>query len=175
MNKRILVTGGLGFIGSAFIRNVIKNSSNSILNLDKTTYAADMDSKEEFDNYSNYSFKKVDICDYSQLKESVDKFEPNIVFHFAAESHVDNSISKPLNFLQTNIIGTYNLLNIFQQKRNSHQSDDLLFMHISTDEVFGSLQPEEEPFTETSQYKPNSPYSATKASSDHLVRAWGET
>jgi dTDP-glucose 4,6-dehydratase len=173
----ILVTGGAGFIGSALIRYLIKNTNHKILNIDKLTYAGNLKSLQDIDESSNYSFKKVDIINQEQMTMAFDEFQPDIVFHLAAETHVDNSIDSPLEFINTNVFGTAVLLDVsyhFWKKCDQEKRARFKFHHISTDEVYGSLKPDEF-FTEDSSYDPSSPYSASKASSDHLVRSWRRT
>tara|TARA_B100000787_G_C16199029_1_gene303342 strand:- start:5770 stop:6723 length:954 start_codon:yes stop_codon:yes gene_type:complete len=164
--KKFLITGGLGFIGGNFL-NIFteKYPKSKFLNIDKFTYAASVDLAKKFRVKKNYSYKKIDICNYQMLSMEFKKFKPDIVVHFAAESHVDNSIKSPKDFINTNIIGTFNLLRLLNNKTK--------FIHISTDEVFGEAKNNK--FTETTRYDPRSPYSATKASADHLVRAWSNT
>lgn len=183
---KILVTGGAGFIGSAVVRHIINNTQDSVLNVDKLTYAGNLESLVEIENNERYSFEKVDICDAEAMARIFKNHQPDAVMHLAAESHVDRSITGPAAFIETNIIGTYILL---EESRKYWQSLDeqrkLLFRfhHISTDEVYGDLpHPDELPegtklpmFTEQTAYSPSSPYSASKASSDHLVRAWRRT
>ncbi len=164
--KKFLITGGLGFIGGNFLKILTNKYPNSkFLNLDKITYAASKNLAKELKQNKNYNFQKIDICDFNKLKKKIDNFNPDIVVHFAAESHVDNSIKKPDNFINTNIFGTYNLLKLIKKK--------VKIIHISTDEVFGEAN--KKSFAESSAYDPRSPYSASKASSDHLVRAWSNT
>ena len=175
---KYLVTGGAGFIGSTFIKSLIANTKCQILNIDKLTYAGNVDTLKEVSASQRYQFEKVDICDVDQLKILLRKFKPDVVVNFAAESHVDKSIESPASFLQTNIIGTYSLLEAVREYLGDFQeasSSPFKFYHISTDEVFGDLEAEAPPFTEESQIRPSSPYSASKASSDHLVRSWGRT
>ena len=167
---KILVTGGYGFIGSAFIRKVLKNDRFSVINVDKLTYASNLESLKDYESNKNYKFYKTDICNKSEIKKIFDEEKPNYIVHFAAESHVDNSISSPEVFLSTNIIGTYNLL---EASRNLLNKKFKLF-YLSTDEVFGDLGLEGS-FREEDKYLPNSPYSASKASSDLIVRAWNKT
>lgn len=176
--KSILITGGAGFIGSALIRYLINNTNHTVINVDKLTYAANEMSLKEINNNPRYFFVKEDIVNEIELSIIFKKFKPDFVMNLAAESHVDKSISGPKSFIETNILGTFNLLEI---SKNYYYSLDEIkkksfkFHHISTDEVFGDLTPNATPFTEEHQYKPSSPYSASKASSDHLVRAWGRT
>lgn len=171
----ILVTGGCGFIGTNFIKSLVLKNFN-ILNIDKLTYAAGTHNLQNILNYPNYSFIKGDICDDKIIKNSLFDFRPNYIINFAAESHVDNSIKSPEEFIKSNIIGTYNLL---EQSRNyylslnENEKINFKFHQISTDEVFGDM--EKELFHEDSRYQPSSPYSASKASADHLVRAWQRT
>ncbi len=172
---RIVVTGGAGFIGGALIRHLIEKTDHEILNIDSLTYAGNLESLKDVCNSNRYKFLKCDITCMESIKEAFNSFKPNVVMHLAAESHVDNSISGPEIFLKTNVMGTYVLLECFKdiQKRNSGKFS--LFHHISTDEVYGDLNLSEPAFKETNNYDPSSPYSASKASSDHLVRAWGRT
>ena len=175
---KILITGGAGFIGSAVIRYLITETNVSVLNIDKLTYAGNLDSVALVSADERYRFKKVDICDQQEIIKVFDDYQPDKVMHLAAESHVDRSIDSPSSFIQTNIVGTYNLLEIsrrYWHKLDASKKRQFIFHHISTDEVFGDLEKEEEPFTETSAYMPSSPYSASKASSDHLVRSWHRT
>ena len=174
---KILVTGGCGFIGSNFIINQINNSNNEILNFDILTYAANLENLDGISKSSRYQFYKGDICSQKDIKKALSEFKPNIIVHFAAESHVDRSITNPNKFIYTNVNGTANLLNVclgFYNELIDEDRKKFKFIHVSTDEVFGSLG-KEGFFTEKTQYKPNSPYSASKASSDHLVRAWNHT
>ena len=181
---KILVTGGAGFIGSAVIRHIIFNSQSSVVNLDKLTYAGNLESLRDVDKSKRYSFEKVDICDRDELDRVFSKHKPDAVMHLAAESHVDRSITGPAEFIQTNIVGTYNLLEAAREYWNTLHDDgkkSFRFHHISTDEVYGDLpHPDEQEgelplFNEETSYAPSSPYSASKASSDHLVRAWLRT
>ena len=174
-HSRILVTGGAGFIGSAFIRTIYSNQNIEILNIDKLTYAGNLSSLPEIQDNQSYTFLRGDICDSALIDSIISEFKPNLIVHFAAESHVDNSIDFPEQFLQTNIFGTFNLLNASRKMLANNKNQEFLFYHISTDEVFGDLSLSDLPFTEESNYYPSSPYSASKASSDHLVRAWGRT
>jgi dTDP-glucose 4,6-dehydratase len=175
---KIFVTGGAGFIGSAVIRNIIKTRPSwSVVNIDKLTYAGNLESLREVSNSPKYSFRQVDICDKSGIKALFDEFKPDGIMHLAAESHVDRSIDGPGEFIQTNIIGTYTLLECaraYWSGLEDSAKKSFRFHHISTDEVYGTLG-ETGFFTEETSYKPNSPYSASKASSDHLVRSWHET
>lgn len=171
---RVLITGGLGFIGSAFVRKLIDTTDFEILNIDNLTYAAMPEALEGRDEVDRYSFKQIDIADYALVNDAIKGFKPNKIFHFAAESHVDRSIENPGAFMHTNIMGTFNILHAIQSSLNI-LPEDFILIHVSTDEVFGSLEFHEAPFNESSNYKPNSPYSASKASSDLLVRAWNET
>jgi dTDP-glucose 4,6-dehydratase len=175
---RILVTGGAGFIGSAVIRHLIQDTEHTVLNVDKLTYAGNLESLESISNSNRYSFSQVDICDAKAVKACLDSFQPDIVMHLAAESHVDRSIDGASEFIKTNIVGTYVLLDevrSYWQKLSPENKSAFRFHHISTDEVYGDLETSEGLFTEETPYDPSSPYSASKASSDHLVRAWFRT
>ncbi|MBU1425686.1 MAG: dTDP-glucose 4,6-dehydratase [Gammaproteobacteria bacterium] len=175
--KKILVTGGAGFIGSAVIRQFINETDCSVVNLDKLTYAGNLQSLVSIADNPRYKFEHVDICDGGQLTRVFREHQPDAVMHLAAESHVDRSISGPADFIETNIVGTYILLEASRNYWNSldaQRKSAFRFHHISTDEVYGSLG-DSGFFTETTAYEPNSPYSASKASSDHLVRAWHHT
>ena len=175
---KILVTGGAGFIGSAVIRHIIQNTNNQVLNIDKLTYAGNLESLKEIDQHPNYKFKQIDICDTEQITAAIDAFQPNAIMHLAAESHVDRSIDGPAAFIQTNIVGTYTLLEAarkYWMELDAEAQQNFRFHHISTDEVYGDLEGTTDLFTETTSYAPSSPYSASKASSDHLVRAWHRT
>lgn len=177
-NKNILVTGGAGFIGSAVIRYLINETNSNVLNIDKLTYAGNLESLETVSNNPRYQFLHADICDKSAMTKAFQDFQPNIVMHLAAESHVDRSIDGPMDFIQTNIIGTYNLLEVarnYWQNLTEDKKSRFKFHHISTDEVYGDLEGTDDLFTEETSYSPSSPYSASKASSDHLVRAWYRT
>ena len=174
----IIVTGGAGFIGSAFIRHLIKHTTHQILNIDKLTYAADLASLDSIKNHQQYLFSQTDITDSKKLTEIFRQFKPDLVIHFAAETHVDRSISAPEVFIQTNIIGTFQLLQAsldYWKKLNHSAQQTFRFVSISTDEVYGELTNTDSFFHENSIYSPNSPYSASKASADHLVRAWHKT
>jgi len=175
--QKILVTGGAGFIGSAVVRHLVNNLNCSVVNVDKLTYAGNLSSLSSVDQNPLYSFEYADINDRSLITVILDKHQPDAIMHLAAESHVDRSIDGPSDFIQTNIVGTYSLLECarsYWRQLSSSKQDDFRFHHISTDEVFGTLG-ETDSFTEETAYDPRSPYSASKASSDHLVRAWHET
>ncbi len=175
---KILITGGAGFIGSALIRYIIKNTEATVLNIDALTYAGNLDSLKEIDSSDRYSFQKINICEMNLLKQAIFSFEPDIIIHLAAESHVDRSIDGPGQFIQTNIVGTYNVLQISKEywlQLTDSKQKKFRFHHVSTDEVYGDLENSGLLFTENTPYAPSSPYSASKASSDHLVRAWGRT
>lgn len=174
----VIVTGGAGFIGSAVIRHLINNTDNTVINVDVLSYAGNLESLESVSDSPRYFFEHADIRDRVSMDRIIKKYKPDAVMHLAAESHVDRSIDGPAEFIETNIIGTYTLLEATRQYwQGLHDpsiKDNFIFHHISTDEVFGSLGTEGL-FTESSCYQPNSPYSASKASSDHLVRAWHHT
>jgi len=175
---KILVTGGSGFIGSAVIRHIIKNTSDSVVNVDCLTYAGNPESLLSIDSEPRYRFEHVDICDRAELDRVFNIHQPALVMHLAAESHVDRSIDGPAEFIQTNIIGTFNLLETVRNYWSVLPEEKRLafrFHHISTDEVYGDLVGTDDLFTEETSYDPSSPYSASKASSDHLVRAWNRT
>lgn len=175
---RILVTGGAGFIGSALIRHLIRDTGHSVLNLDKLTYAGNLESLAEVDGEARYLFLQADIADRERVAEALLEFQPDVIMHLAAESHVDRSIDGPAEFIQTNIVGTYQLLEAaraYWQSLPQGRREAFRFHHISTDEVYGDLHGVDDLFTETTPYAPSSPYSASKASSDHLVRAWQRT
>lgn len=175
---KILVTGGAGFIGSAVVRHIIADTTDSVVNVDKLTYAGNLESLLDVAENERYAFERVDICDREQLDRVFKDHRPDAVMHLAAESHVDRSISGPSDFIQTNIVGTYTLLEATRAYWNGlaeKQKNDFRFHHISTDEVYGDLDGPEDLFTEQTPYQPSSPYSASKASSDHLVRAWSRT
>jgi dTDP-glucose 4,6-dehydratase len=175
---KILVTGGAGFIGSAVIRHIINNTDDSVVNVDKLTYAGNLESLLSVSDSPRYAFEKVDICDRPTLDEVLQRHQPDAIMHLAAESHVDRSIDGPAAFMETNIIGTYTLLEAARQYWNTlddNAQQAFRFHHISTDEVYGDLDGPEDLFTEITPYAPSSPYSASKASSDHLVRAWRRT
>lgn len=173
----MLVTGGAGFIGSALIRLIIAETDFEVLNVDCLTYAGNLDSLSSVATSSRYHLSTTDICDLPALRRVVDDFQPDLIMHLAAESHVDRSIDNPVRFVETNLVGTANLLESARAhwtRLSGPKREKFRFHHISTDEVFGSLGPEGA-FNETTPYAPNSPYSASKAGSDHLVRAWYET
>ena len=175
---KILITGGAGFIGSAVVRHVIANTSDQVVNLDKLTYAGNLESLGIVSDSPRYAFEQVDICDRAELDRVFREHQPDAVMHLAAESHVDRSIDGPADFIETNIVGTYTLLEAarqYWQGLDEARKAAFRFHHISTDEVYGDLEDPEELFTETTPYAPSSPYSASKASSDHLVRAWSRT
>ena len=169
---------GSGFIGSAVVRHIIENTKDQVVNIDKLTYAGNKDNLIGVSQSDRYIFERIDICDHERIKEIFKIHAPDAVMHLAAESHVDRSIDSPSSFIQTNLIGTYNLLEIsrnYWEKLIDVKRNNFRFHHISTDEVFGDLEPLGMPFTEKTPYAPSSPYSATKAGADHLVRAWGRT
>lgn len=175
---KIVVTGGAGFIGSAVVRHIIENTLDEVVVVDCLTYAGNLDSLIPVATNERYSFEKINICNRSDLDKLFNAYKPNIVMHLAAESHVDRSIEGPADFIETNIIGTYTLLEAARQYWNNCSKDEknsFRFHHISTDEVYGDLHGTNDLFTEETPYSPSSPYSASKASSDHLVRAWKRT
>lgn len=174
----ILITGGAGFIGSAVIRYLIKETDYRVLNVDKLTYAGNIESLSSIADSERYQFSHTDICDRTTLDRVFEDFQPDIVMHLAAESHVDRSIEGAADFIETNIVGTYQLLEAaraYYTQLDADKKADFRFHHISTDEVYGDLEGTDALFTETAPYAPSSPYSASKASSDHLVRAWHRT
>ena len=174
----IIVTGGAGFIGSNFILRWLEKFDEEILNIDNLSYAADLNNLKDIEHNLNYSFKKLNIQNQDEITTLILESKPRAILNFAAESHVDRSIEGPENFIHSNIVGTYSLLEASLQYWNSlgeKEKDNFRFFHISTDEVFGSLNMSDEKSTEESPYRPNSPYSASKAASDHLVRAWHHT
>jgi dTDP-glucose 4,6-dehydratase len=176
--KKILVTGGAGFIGSAVIRHIINSTEHSVVNVDKLTYAGNSENLASIENDAKYAFEQVDISDNNEIKNIFNKYQPDVVIHLAAESHVDRSINGPGEFIQTNIVGTYVLL---EQARSYWSSlknikkENFRFHHVSTDEVYGDLEDTNDLFTEETPYSPSSPYSSSKAGSDHLIRAWQRT
>ena len=171
---KIIVTGGAGFIGSALIRHIIKNTDHEVMNVDSLTYAGNLDSLKDIESSHRYQLNKVDICDKSKIQNVFLEFQPEIVMHLAAETHVDRSIENPNSFINTNILGTLNLLEC-SREYISNKKTNFLFHHISTDEVYGDLEDSSSFFSESTSYSPSSPYSASKASSDHFVRAWFRT
>ena len=175
---KILVTGGAGFIGSAVVRHIINHTQDSVINLDKLTYAGNLDSLSSIAHSDRYTFEHADICDRAALDRIFAQHQPDAVMHLAAESHVDRSIDSAGEFIQTNIVGTFTLLEAaraYYQGQPENRRAAFRFHHISTDEVYGDLHGTNDLFTETTPYAPSSPYSASKASSDHLVRAWRRT
>lgn len=175
--KTLFITGGAGFIGSALIRRLVQHSDYRLINIDKLTYAGNLESLAEVDSKQNYDFIQADICDAETIDSLFKQYQPDALMHLAAESHVDRSIDGPADFVQTNLVGTYTLLEAARKhwlSLDAEKAGTFRFHHISTDEVYGSLG-ESGLFTEQTAYQPNSPYSATKAGSDHLVRAWHHT
>lgn len=175
---KILVTGGAGFIGSAVIRYLIRQTDVHVVNVDKLTYAANLDALEEASLSPRYAFERVDICDTPEMERVFRTHQPDAIMHLAAESHVDRSIAGPAPFVQTNLMGTYTLLEVVRAWWNAldeAKKQDFRFHHVSTDEVYGDLGHGTDKFTETTPYAPSSPYSASKAGADHLVRAWHRT
>lgn len=174
----IFVTGGAGFIGGNFVLDWLDAADEPVLNIDKLTYAGNLDTLKSLQNDSRHQFVQADIGDKSVLSELLARHRPRAVINFAAESHVDRSITGPGEFIQTNVVGTFNLLEAvrgYWQDLPAAEKTAFRFLHVSTDEVYGTLNPEDPPFAETNAYEPNSPYSASKAASDHLVRAWHHT
>jgi dTDP-glucose 4,6-dehydratase len=175
---KLLITGGAGFIGSAVIRHIINNTQHQVVNVDSLTYAGNLESLTTLAANDRYSFEQVNICDRAELDRFFLQHKPDVVMHLAAESHVDRSIDGPAAFIETNIVGTYTLLEAtrhYWQTLNEDEKLEFRFHHVSTDEVYGDLDGPEDLFTEDTAYAPSSPYSASKASSDHLVRAWSRT
>jgi len=163
----LLVTGGAGFIGSAVVRYIIENTKHQVLNIDKLTYAGNLESLVSIENNKRYQFSQIDICDQAALEKIFEQFRPDVVMHLAAESHVDRSIDGPAEFITTNIVGTYTLLEVARKywlQLNEEKKASFKFHHISTDEVYGDLEGTTDLFTETTSYAPSSPYSASKAS-----------
>ena len=175
---KVLVTGGAGFIGSAVVRHLIEDTEHSVINLDKLTYAGNLESLAKVSDSNRYRFEQVDICDQAAVSAVFAEHSPDVVMHLAAESHVDRSIDGPGDFIQTNIVGTYVLLEAARSYLSGvsrEKQEAFRFHHISTDEVYGDREGPEDLFREDTPYAPSSPYSASKAGSDHLVRAWGRT
>lgn len=175
---KILITGGAGFIGSALVRYLINDTEHSVVNVDKLTYAGNLESLKSIEASPRYAFEHADICDAPKMAEILNIHQPDAIMHLAAESHVDRSIDGPAAFIETNIIGTYTLLEAaraYWQALPEARKSAFRFHHISTDEVYGDLEGVDDLFTEKTPYAPSSPYSASKASSDHLVRAWQRT
>lgn len=175
---KILITGGAGFIGSAVIRHIIANTTDTVLNIDKLTYAGNLESLASVSDSTHYQFSQTDICDQQAIAALFADFQPDVVMHLAAESHVDRSITGSAAFMQTNIIGTHTLLEVarhYYETLSGDKKSNFRFHHISTDEVYGDLKGTDDLFLESTPYAPSSPYSASKASSDHLVRAWNRT
>lgn len=175
---KILITGGAGFIGASLVRYIIEDTFDSVINVDKLTYAGNLEALIGISNSTRYCFEQVDICNANEINHIFNTYQPDVIMHLAAESHVDRSIEGPAAFIQTNIIGTYTLLEVarvYWQALSETKKASFRFHHISTDEVYGDLHNADEFFTEATAYAPSSPYSASKASSDHLVRAWHRT
>lgn len=174
---KVLVTGGAGFIGSSVVRLGVANG-HTICNIDKLTYAGNLDSLNSVADSKSLEFRLIDICNSDDVSLVFREFQPDAVIHLAAESHVDRSIDGPSDFIETNVVGTFRLLDVcldYWRELKSSDAGAFRFLHVSTDEVYGDLGPSDEPFNESTAYRPSSPYAATKAASDHLVRAWGRT
>ncbi|MGB2221197.1 MAG: dTDP-glucose 4,6-dehydratase [Neptunomonas phycophila] len=180
-SQTFLITGGAGFIGSAVVRELINNTTHNVINVDKLTYAGNLESLSSVETNERYTFLQADICDKAAMDAALEQYQPDIIMHLAAESHVDRSIDGPGEFIQTNVVGTYTLLESARKYwaalkvTDAEKAEAFRFHHISTDEVYGDLHGVDDLFTETTSYEPSSPYSASKASSDHLVRAWQRT
>jgi len=175
---KFIITGGAGFIGSAVIRHMIKNTDHQVVNIDKLTYAGNLESLRSIDSSQRYLFEKIDICSSKDVSKIFNKYQPDKIIHLAAESHVDRSIDSPAEFIKNNIFGTYTLLEEsknYLSKTDKVKKKNFRFLHVSTDEVYGDLKKNDKLFTEKTAYAPSSPYAASKASSDHLVRAWQRT
>ena len=175
---KILITGGSGFIGSNLIRKILRDTDYEVVNVDKLTYAGNLQSLEDISKSTNYFFENVDICDQKEIKKIFFHHKPDKIMHLAAESHVDRSIDDSSEFIKTNIVGTYSMLEVaktYWSQLSIAKMNNFVFHHISTDEVYGDLNNDNELFTENTPYSPNSPYSASKAGSDHLVRSWWKT
>ena len=176
--KNIFVTGGAGFIGSALVRHIISETNHKVINVDKLSYSGNLESLSSIKDSKSYFFEQIDICKKRELSNLFQKYKPDLIIHLAAESHVDRSIESPNKFIETNIMGTFNLLeeakNYWRLLKGS-KKDKFRFLHVSTDEVYGDLKSSSGLFSEQTPYDPSSPYSASKASSDHLVRAWHRT
>ena len=178
MHRKIVVTGGAGFIGSAFIRELISNHECAVLNVDKLTYAGNLASLKSVERDPRYELRVADVCDRAAMADAFREFKPDAVVHLAAESHVDRSIDGPSNFIQTNVLGTFQLLEVaraYWSELSEPTGSRFRFLHVSTDEVYGDLSDHGPAFSESSGYAPNSPYAATKASADHLARSWHRT
>jgi len=176
--EKLFITGGAGFIGSALIRYLINHTTSLLINLDKLTYAGNLDSLAEINSSPRHIFEQIDICDMQEMNRLFEKYQPDALIHLAAESHVDRSIFGPSDFVQTNVLGTCNLLEaarLYWEQLPVKSKESFRFLHISTDEVYGDLSPNDPAFTEKNPYNPSSPYSASKASADHMVRAWHRT
>lgn len=176
--SRVMVTGGAGFIGSALVHHLIDKTEATVLNIDKLTYAGSLRNVADVAEHRRYQFRQIDICDAKSIAAAFAEFRPDAVIHLAAETHVDRSIDSAAAFIQTNIVGTSMLLEsalTYWRSIDSAAADRFRFVHVSTDEIYGSLQPGDPPFDETTPFRPNSPYAASKAAADHLVRSWVKT
>ena len=171
----LLVTGGAGFIGANFVLSTLERTGEAVVNLDKLTYAGNLRNLDSLRGDARHSFVQGDICDRALVRKLLDTHKPRAIVHFAAESHVDRSISGPAEFVQTNVVGTFCLLEEFKSYWETRKGQNLRFLHVSTDEVYGSLGPNDPAFTEKNPHAPNSPYAASKAAADHMVRAYHHT
>ena len=176
--KKIIVTGGCGFIGVNLIKHIINNTNHNVLNIDQLTYAGNLESLSDIKKNIRYTFKKFNICETNKIKKIFQEYKPDMIIHLAAETHVDRSIDNSKKFIETNILGTHSLIEVskkYWSNLKGNKKKNFIFHHVTTDEVYGDLDHNAKPFTENTPYAPSSPYSASKASSDHLVRAWHRT